>query len=247
MSARPLAASTHPRRPTAVEKTSRRRYELAQTAIRLFADRGYENVTSDDIATAAGVGVRTFFRYFATKEDAAFPDHEGRIARFIDDLDRRRATQNPLQAVADATRSSVEEYFNEAELYRPRYRLVRTEPALRDHERIANREYELAIVAHLTAGPGALDTTLASAIAGAMIAAVDHVLDVWATESDFRPAEHLDILDQIVTAFGSLAGAHPPAPTVIIMADDERLRRDLLHVLQSHRQRDAAPDTHQEQ
>lgn len=43
--------------------------ELTQAALMLLADKGYDTVTIDDIVTAAGVSRRTYFRYFASKED----------------------------------------------------------------------------------------------------------------------------------------------------------------------------------
>ena len=43
--------------------------EIAEVALKLFTERGYETVTIDDIATAAGLSRRSVFRYFSTKED----------------------------------------------------------------------------------------------------------------------------------------------------------------------------------
>jgi len=48
------------------------RTHLADAAVRLFSERGYEATSVDDIADAAGVSLRTFFRYFAGKDDVLF-------------------------------------------------------------------------------------------------------------------------------------------------------------------------------
>ncbi|MEB4613632.1 TetR family transcriptional regulator [Leucobacter sp. M11] len=46
--------------------------EIHEVAVGLFEERGVAATTVDDIAAAAGISPRTFFRYFATKEHAAF-------------------------------------------------------------------------------------------------------------------------------------------------------------------------------
>jgi AcrR family transcriptional regulator len=44
---------------------------LARTALELFAAKGYDNTTVEEVAAAAGVSRRTLFNYFRNKEDLA--------------------------------------------------------------------------------------------------------------------------------------------------------------------------------
>jgi AcrR family transcriptional regulator len=56
------------------------RLAFARAAMRLFEERGYEATSVDDIAAAANVSRRTFFRYFRSKEEVFIVDPEGKLA-----------------------------------------------------------------------------------------------------------------------------------------------------------------------
>jgi mycofactocin system transcriptional regulator len=55
------------------------RPELEQIGFDLFARRGFDAVTIDDIAAVAGIGRRTFFRYFSSKNDLVWGDFEAHL------------------------------------------------------------------------------------------------------------------------------------------------------------------------
>src|ERR1700689_4736598 len=82
-----VTGSTAAGRPLAGSSAGRRRVtsraELEQTAFALFAAHGFDATTVDEIAAAAGIGRRTFFRYFPSKNDIPW-------GAFEDELDRMR-------------------------------------------------------------------------------------------------------------------------------------------------------------
>ncbi|MEV7924016.1 TetR family transcriptional regulator [Kitasatospora sp. NPDC088779] len=83
-------------------KKERTRETIAATAIRLFLDRGFDQVSITEIAEAAEVSRRTLFAYFPTKEDLVlqrFADHESEAARTVR---ARPADQPPLEALRAA-------------------------------------------------------------------------------------------------------------------------------------------------
>ncbi|MGH1553997.1 TetR family transcriptional regulator [Streptomyces sp. L7] len=60
---------------------------LERLGFDLFARHGFDRTTVDDIAAAAGIGRRTFFRYFASKNDLVWGDFEGQLVRLRELLD----------------------------------------------------------------------------------------------------------------------------------------------------------------
>lgn len=79
------------------------RAELERIALALFASRGFEETTVEDIAAAAGIGRRTFFRYFASKNDAVWGDFDAGLTR----LRHRLTAADPDQPLLDALREAV--------------------------------------------------------------------------------------------------------------------------------------------
>src|SRR2546425_12821489 len=72
------------------ERTRRAvRAELAELALGLFVERGYERTTVEDIAAAAGLSRRSFFRYFPTKEDVLFGDVDELAEQIAEDIRAR--------------------------------------------------------------------------------------------------------------------------------------------------------------
>jgi AcrR family transcriptional regulator len=101
----------------------RARAEIADTALRLFIDRGFEGVTVDEIVVAAGVSRRTFFRYFETKEDALLADYPELSARLTEALDAADA-DNAIDAVRTGLHSMGDWYIERSEAVLARSKVI---------------------------------------------------------------------------------------------------------------------------
>ncbi|MFD0278577.1 TetR/AcrR family transcriptional regulator [Kitasatospora sp. NPDC127111] len=83
-------------------KKRQTREALIDAAHRLFLDQGFARTTVDEIASAVDVSQRTFFRYFANKDEVALAVLADAEDHFIDLLRRRPAEESPLQAMRAA-------------------------------------------------------------------------------------------------------------------------------------------------
>ncbi|MFK4064410.1 TetR/AcrR family transcriptional regulator [Streptomyces sp. NPDC029674] len=117
-------------------KKQRTRDALLRVALELFTTKGYEETTVDEITEAVDVSQRTFFRYFANKQEAAFAVQEMVEARFVQALRDRPAREAPLVALRgavlgawEAMGQSIEEVVP-VELHMRTYQMIESTPAL---------------------------------------------------------------------------------------------------------------------
>ena len=76
--------------------------EIAKRAIALFVERGYDDVTVDEIAVAAGISARTFFRYFPSKSDVLREHQRFLFERLHLALGERPSSESPATALRKA-------------------------------------------------------------------------------------------------------------------------------------------------
>ena len=109
------------------------RAELERVALELFAQRGFEATTVEDIAAAAGIGRRTFFRYYASKNDALWGDFDRGLA----ELRHHLAAADPADPLLETLVSAVLAFnrLDPAEVpwHRERMALLLRVPALQAH------------------------------------------------------------------------------------------------------------------
>jgi AcrR family transcriptional regulator len=158
-------------------KKEQTRQLIAETAWRLFADRGFEQVTVAEVARQAQVAVATVFNYFPTKEDLFYHRLEAFGARLVDAISTRTAGEPVLVAFrrylleSGGLLAQVEAGDLQAlERLRTVNRVIAASPALlaREQQAIARTTDALAVLlAAETAGPA--DDVTAQVVANSLI------------------------------------------------------------------------------
>ncbi|MFG3102029.1 TetR family transcriptional regulator [Streptomyces sp. NPDC048182] len=198
------------------------REALVAAAFRLFLERGYERTTVEDIVTLAGVGRRSFFRYFPSKEDVVFPDHERCLADMTAFLAASPEDADPVARVCDAARLVLRMYAENPAFSVQRYHLTRQVPGLRAYELSVVWRYERALAAHLRGRlSGRADGTLrADMIAAAVVAAHNNGLRSWLRSGEREdPRAAVDHALGLAQAMFEDASGAPVAPRAAGPAD----------------------------
>ncbi|GAA2688338.1 TetR/AcrR family transcriptional regulator [Streptomyces anthocyanicus] len=111
------------------------RMEIARAAARLFVGQGLRATRAEDIARAAGVAPRTFYRYFATKEEAVAPLYALGAERWVRAVREAPAELSPPEALERAVRHTLTPGAGVSapswEWARTLIRLAESSPALR--------------------------------------------------------------------------------------------------------------------
>ncbi|WP_030198768.1 TetR family transcriptional regulator [Streptomyces sp. NRRL S-87] len=143
-------------------KKRRTRDALLRAALVLFTTKGYEQTTVDEITEAVAVSQRTFFRYFANKEEVAFAVQDVVESHFVAALRARPAEENPFAALRAAVLDAwdtIEEAIADVvpvDLHMRTYQLIESTPALQSVHLRRSTELEEEI-ARLVAGREGLD------------------------------------------------------------------------------------------
>jgi AcrR family transcriptional regulator len=162
------------------ERTRRAvRAELADVAIGLFVRQGFDDTTVEDVARAAGMTKRSFFRYFPTKEDVVFDGIDLTGEKVVADIAARPAEEDPWDSLRQVLRAWQEE-IHAGEQVLATLRLIEATPALvgRLHQRRA--EWRRRVSDALRSRPGAgIDAYTADLLTNAATAVLDAVSSQW--------------------------------------------------------------------
>ncbi|EPH43143.1 helix-turn-helix domain-containing protein [Streptomyces aurantiacus] len=140
-------------------KKAATRQKIADTALRLFLERGYDAVGIRDVAAEADVAVTTVFSHFASKEALVFEqdqDFERRLTQAV-------TGREPHEPLIPALRHEVLALVRHctAEGAAPIWRMIDASPALREYEESMRLRHAESLAASIAADPGLSATTTA--------------------------------------------------------------------------------------
>jgi AcrR family transcriptional regulator len=182
-------------------KKARTREAIINAALDLFERNGYDNTTIEDIAAAAEVSPRTFFRYFESKVDLVMTRTDSRHDDLGPLLAARPAGENLLEALREILRVQLDAQLDDPLVLRE-FQVMLSTPSLRTMAREHFYEEEAGLVrgvaAHLGLGEDDLATrVIGSMIAGALWATVNH----WIAEGADRD-RLMPMLDEAFALLG---------------------------------------------
>lgn len=168
--------------------------EIADVAQRLFEENGYTATSVTDIATAVGIGRRTFFAYFTSKPDAFWWTEEKDLlaveralkASPVDDI-------HPLQQVIDISLGAPSRLLPATkETARTRYLMIEQNPELHIGSQRLQRRWTNLIANHVRERVDVTESDLLPDVIAAALLGVGQTLLVrWAFGDDERPLRQL--------------------------------------------------------
>jgi AcrR family transcriptional regulator len=186
-------------------KTQETRARIANAALRLFAASGYAATSFDDIAEAAGVGRRTIFDHFPTKEAILFDHLVVRRGEAVQRLRDRPLGEPAIVSLYVTMRDLCEQGYDRGYLAQIRA-VLKAEPQLAyAHLSIGIREFEKSILAALEGRLGPQVSSLGMRALTLMVLAwVDAANRVYLFEGHRSLVEYFD--EVVVTCLA--AGGH---------------------------------------
>lgn len=177
------------------------RAQIAETAWSVFAERGFDDVTVNEVAEATGISRASFFRYFSSKEEAVFVALEAMGAEIATALEERPPKEEPWEALRRAFDAAMPNYAENPARSLARLNLTRETPSLRAHQLERQAQWRSLIGPALAIRTGLdPDDVRIDAVVGAAQAALDAATDHWA-----RSGGELDLTELIDEAFAAIA------------------------------------------
>jgi mycofactocin system transcriptional regulator len=189
-------------------RPSTTRAELERVALDLFTSRGFDETTVDDIAAAAGIGRRTFFRYYASKNDAVWGDFDTELDTLRRWFDECKPDVGLMDAVHHAVLTFNRLDADQVPWHRRRMALILNTPALQAHSTPMYARWRAVIAEFAARRTGACPQDLVpQLIAYASLGAALAAYEQWLRDEDAELEPLLDLaMAELARGFGGHEG-----------------------------------------
>jgi AcrR family transcriptional regulator len=184
------------------------RERIQEVGLRLMAERGYDAVSVDDIAANADVAPRTFYRYFASKDDLILGPQDDYLAILREAIAEYGAEGASLSTVLDAMCELAHAFEEASDDVRRRISLIMAHPALLRKGFELHREWSEAVQEQLVKTDTSLNPMCASAMAGTGVAIFWAAVGAWVESEGTTPLTELT--EQTAREFLAVAQNAPP-------------------------------------
>jgi AcrR family transcriptional regulator len=178
----PLPSTGHRER-----KKQRIKEQLKETALRLFLEKGFEETRIEDIVAEVDVVPRTFFRYFASKDDALFSWLEGLRSEALETLRSRPSGEGVVSALLATHREIVRVHSPHARIALALYHLSETCSNVRDRRAAWRNRLQQELATGLKERMRPDTPLVAEILTAAIAAAYGAAADRWTAEGASRP------------------------------------------------------------
>jgi TetR/AcrR family transcriptional regulator, regulator of mycofactocin system len=170
---------------------------IEKAALELIAEQGFDAITVEGIAAAAGISRRTFFRYFSSKNDLPFGDYGSLLVSLEEWLVSEPVDRPMFDVIADAVMRFNRVHSDGGVAHRERMRLIMRTPSLRANAALHQDDWVAVLTRYaarrLETSPDALVPQL---IAQVSLGAANTAYEQWLND------ESSDLESLVNEAFG---------------------------------------------
>jgi AcrR family transcriptional regulator len=189
-------------------RQQRQRAELVSAGMRLFAERGFDATTVDEVADAAGVSRRTLFRYFGSKGDIVMEWARGTTSVLTAAFRSRPPTEEPLSSLHAAFVAMCASIGGSSEHIRSVIVMIEHSPSVRPYSLLKYARWENALAELLAERRPELGAMRCALLARGGVAAFRTALEEWLrTEPETPdPRAEVDRAFAVLRCLGSAPG-----------------------------------------
>jgi AcrR family transcriptional regulator len=188
---------------------------LREAALRLFARKGFDATTAEEVAASASVSVRTFFRYFPTKESVLFQGERSWSDDFTALFRIQPASMSDVEALCAALVAMSSMLPRSHQAFGMYESILATSPTLRGREQDQQKDSAGQVCAAIAARRGLARVDEACQVLAALCVLMHRLsLDAW-----LAGAAGVPLAEVVVQQFGTLAAQFPTKRSVAARAD----------------------------